>query len=448
MKTKIGVLEQKILNKLIENNYDAMVIGGAVRDYLLDEEIYDIDITTNAPYEVLEVIMKDIASIELVGKNFGVLIVGGVEVATYRIDNYNDSDLVVEKANTVYDDSIRRDFTINSIYYDFKNDKFIDYHNGIADIENNVIRTVGNPYDRFEEDYSRILRAVYLASKLGFTIDSATGKAMQDLGHKLNKVPNALIGKIIKKTIQAGTFYKFLKLLEIYDLLQYIFPELVHTVGLPQNPAYHKFDVWNHIIAVVKAAETKYRGNVAFVIGALLHDVAKGLEGIRAINKAGQPSDIGHEEAGVPIAKVICHRLELGKSITKEVIMYVKWHGVRFPAKAKSIRKFLFKFKAEFKNIEELKHNFNMLLDFMLCDAEGFADDFGVKMKEETENIREKSKEVFDKQIFYSNQFDFNASIISEHPKVEKTKIREWIDFFLLNNIKEEDRVLKILDKQ
>lgn len=442
-------LEKKILDRLVEHGYDAMIVGGGIRDYLIGRESNDIDIATNAPYEVLESLMSSLAEVKLVGSQFGVLLVGGIEVATYRSEVCKDNEVLeLSKAPSAIEDSRRRDFTINSIYYDYKNNTTYDFHGGMFDIWAKRIRAVGSPYERFNEDYSRILRALYLSANLGFKVEKETEKAIRELGHLIVKIPNALKGKIVKKVIKEGCFYEFLKLLKEYELLEHLFPEMTHTIDLPQNSRYHKYAVWTHTLEVVKSAENKYKGNVAFVMGAFLHDIAKGLQGVRGVNRIGEWSDLGHEEAGFPIAKKICRRLELGKATMGEVAMYVKWHGVRMSTTEKSVKHFLFKFKDTSNNVEQLRSKFSMLLDFMECDADGFNDDFGNGIKQTLVSLREISERVFDKQVFYSNQFNFNASVIAQHPKVKPSEIRERIEFFIRNNIVEEEAVLKILDKQ
>ena len=449
MRNRLGRLETSILDRLVEHGYEAMIVGGAVRDWIIGKGFNDIDIATNAPYDKLVEIMDGLGELKFAGSSFGVLLVGGVEVATYRSEVCKDNQVLqLSTAPSAIEDSMRRDFTINSIYYDYYLERLWDFNNGSQDIKKELIRAVGDPYERFNEDYSRILRAIQLSADTGFEIERETGKAITEMSYCIEKIPYALQGKIIRKTIKSGTFHNFLQLLEEYDLLQYIFPEIAHTVGLEQNPEYHCHDVWNHTLKVVGEAERYYKGDIAFVMGAFLHDVAKGTEGIRSINKKGQPSDLGHEEAGVPIAKKICKRLELGKDITNEVAMYVCWHGVRMNTTEKSVKHFLFKLKNEFRNIEELKSGFVKLNNFMWCDARGFEQSFGQSIIDNLYDIYRVSKDVFDKQIFYSSQFNFDASVIAKHPNVKQEEIREWIEFFIKNNITEQEAVLKILEKQ
>lgn len=449
MRNKLGRLETSILDRLVENGYEAMVVGGAVRDYLIGKEFNDIDIATNAPYDKLVKIMEGLGELKFAGSLFGVLLVGGVEVATYRSEVCEDNKVLeLDVATNAFQDSKRRDFTINAVYYDYEVDKIWDFHGGSFDVDSKTIRAVGNPHERFNEDYSRILRAMYLSATLGFDIENKTGNAILELGHNITKVPNALVGKIVRKAVKDGCFHEFLYNLRDYFLLEYIFPEMLHTLDLEQNPKYHQHDVWNHTLEVVKQAENTHKGDIAFVMGAFLHDVAKGTEGIRTINKDGQPSDIGHEEAGISIAKKVCKRLELGKKVVDEVAMYVRWHGERMSNKTKSVKHFLFKFKNEFRNINELKEGFNKLMDFMYCDSRGFEPVFGKTMMYNIYDIRGIGNTLFEFHVFYSNQFDFNTSLIAKHPNVKTSEIRDWIEFFIRQNIIEEEAVLKILDKQ
>lgn len=448
MRNKLGRLETSILDRLITHGYEAMVVGGAVRDYLLDRDFNDIDIATDAPYDNLVKIMEGLGELKFAGKTFGVLLVGGVEVATYRSEVCKDNAVLeLNKASTAYEDSLRRDFTINAFYYDYAINKVWDFHNGSLDVRDEIIKAVGNPHERFNEDYSRILRAMYLSASLGFDIEANTGNAILELGHNITKVPKALVGKIVRKAIKDGCFHKFLYSLNNYFLLEHIFPEIIHTVELEQNPQYHNLNVWNHTLKVVEEAERVHKGDIAFVMGAFLHDIAKGIEGIRMTNKKGQPSDLGHEEAGVPIARKVCKRLELGKNVVDEVAMYVRWHGVRMSNKTKSVKHFLFKFKNEFRNIDELKVGFNKLIDFMYCDAEGFAHTFRKSIIFNLYDVRGVGNTLFENHIFYSNQFNFDASVIAKHPNVKTEQIREWIEFFIRQNIVEEESVVKILDK-
>jgi len=203
-----------VLNDLEKNGYEAFIVGGAVRDYLLKEPLNDIDITTNAkPHEVSKIFKT-----KPTGLKYGTVTVfmheETYEVTTYRIDGeYQDSrhPESVTFSETVTEDVSRRDFTINGMLMNAKGE-IIDYVKGKEDLNNKLIRTIGNPYDRFNEDALRILRAFYFQSKLGFQIDKETREAIASLKHKikeiamervLNELLKILKGKYVKRAFQS-----------------------------------------------------------------------------------------------------------------------------------------------------------------------------------------------------------------------------------------------------
>lgn len=173
-----------ILDKLINAGYEAYVVGGYVRDSLLNIDSYDIDITTSATVEEIKELFNVIdngskyLSYTIVSNNYK------YEITTYRKDiSYIDHrHPISEKALTLEEDLVRRDFTINALVLD-KNNNIIDRYNGIYDIENKIIRTIGDPYKRFDEDALRILRAIYLKSKLQFEFEENTHNALCDKAH-------------------------------------------------------------------------------------------------------------------------------------------------------------------------------------------------------------------------------------------------------------------------
>lgn len=173
-----------ILDKLINAGYEAYVVGGYVRDSLLNIDSYDIDITTSATVEEIKELFNVIdngskyLSYTIVSNNYK------YEITTYRKDiSYIDHrHPISEKALTLEEDLVRRDFTINALVLD-KNNNIIDRYNGIYDIENKIIRTIGDPYKRFDEDALRILRAIYLKSKLQFEFEENTLSALCDKAH-------------------------------------------------------------------------------------------------------------------------------------------------------------------------------------------------------------------------------------------------------------------------
>ena len=213
-----------VLRMINDHNYSAYIVGGAVRDYLLGKPINDYDVTTNAKPEDLISIFSGYKLITTGIKHgtVGVVVKGEViEVTTFRKEsNYSDyrrPDEVIF-VNELYEDLSRRDFTINALAYD---DKVIDYFDGIYDIENKIIRTVGNPYIRFEEDPLRILRALRFSAKLDFEISYETSEAILNTYQLLDKISVERIMIELDKMLSEFSFSKILD--KYYQVFKYLF---------------------------------------------------------------------------------------------------------------------------------------------------------------------------------------------------------------------------------
>lgn len=425
-------LEEKIIETLTEAGYEAYYVGGCVRDEQLGQPAFDKDIVTNATVEEMSDILKDIAGMSFVGKTFGVLMVGGVEVATFRGETYETiGKPIIHPVATLKEDSDRRDFTVNALYQKLDG-QILDYHEGLKDLEKKIIRTVGEPVDRFNEDASRILRGVYLAAKLEFTIEEKTGKAMTENRDLLDKVPNALKGKIIQKAIHSGHFTRFARLLGQYRLLDKVLTGLSHLNGLPQNPKYHQYDVWEHTLTVLKAAEEIHPKDDVFLLAALYHDNAKGLPGIRGVNSEGQPNDLGHEEAGAEIAYQVLKDLQFGKDLARKVKFLIQFHGLKWGGikpknQLQSLKRKIRKMAPFFENIDSLKEGVVLLFDLMECDAKGFAINFSKEKLGHVEEMRSLLPKVFDKYFFYIKELPINGHDIIQNTTIRGAAIQEFL---------------------
>ncbi len=212
----------RLISKIKSLGYDAYLIGGCVRDYLLNIPSNDIDITTSMPLEELKehFSFKDNGStylsitIKFEGINF--------EITHFRKDiSYSDHrHPVVEEVDNLYDDTTRRDFTINALAFDY-NRKVVDYHNGMDDLKNKLIRTIGDPRQRFEEDALRILRALYFSSKLNFDIEANTLAAITEKSYLLSTLSNDRIFDYFSKLLSAN-YSKGLNYIREHELFRYI----------------------------------------------------------------------------------------------------------------------------------------------------------------------------------------------------------------------------------
>ena len=219
----------KIANILEDNGYEAYIVGGSVRDLLLNRQINDIDITTNATPEEIEKVYKDFKQIDI-EKKFGTIKIldnnDEFEITTFRSEKgYSDGRHPDEVSFTksIYDDLKRRDLTINSIA--FRNGEIYDPFNGKKDIKNKVIKAVGNPEERIKEDALRILRAVRFSIQLDFKIDNELKEAIKRNKNRLDLVSKERINEELNKMLIANPF-KTIKTLKELDILNNIFTNI------------------------------------------------------------------------------------------------------------------------------------------------------------------------------------------------------------------------------
>lgn len=232
----------KVLHRLTTNGYDAYLVGGCIRDIHFDLHPKDFDVATNATPEQVRRLFRNS---RVIGRRFKLVhVLFGremIEVATFRAshdDNapgefhgkdkshHSDSGRILR--DNVYgsmeDDAMRRDFTVNALYYDARDFSIVDFCGGMQDIEDQVLRLIGVPTVRYHEDPVRMLRALRFKAKLDFTIDPDTSEPIYELGHLLRDIPPARMFDEILKMLQSGQGVTTFELLEDYDLLKHLFP--------------------------------------------------------------------------------------------------------------------------------------------------------------------------------------------------------------------------------
>jgi poly(A) polymerase len=222
-----------VLYQLRHAGYQAFLVGGGVRDVLLGRVPKDFDVVTNA---LPEEIKKLFRGCRLIGRRFLLAHVRLnkeiVEVATFRAHHDKGGDGVMEDGRilrdnvygTIDEDAWRRDFTINALYYDISDFSLLDYANGLADLQAGIIRVIGNPQRRYEEDPVRMLRAVRFAAKLGFTIAPATAMPIQQLSSLLANIPPARLLEEVQKLFLSGYAVQAFIQLREYNLFKQLFP--------------------------------------------------------------------------------------------------------------------------------------------------------------------------------------------------------------------------------
>ena len=221
---------EKIISKLSQHGFDILIVGGSIRDALLNKSIKDIDLATSAiPEQIIKIFPKSNSSFAKYGNVFISLKNNHkVEITTFRKDSSHTDGRRPQSVqySSIKEDAKRRDFTINALFYDLKKDTVIDLVNGVKDLKNKKIRTVGKAEKRFKEDHLRMLRALRLAHQLSFKLDKEIQKAVLKLNKNISAISKERILDELMNMCSIGKIDHILKDLKNYGLFQYVFPQL------------------------------------------------------------------------------------------------------------------------------------------------------------------------------------------------------------------------------
>ena len=306
-----------------------------MRDLLLGKEPEDYDVATSATPDDVQQYFEQTYP---VGAQFGVILVeignkDFVEVATFRSDvSYSDGRHpdAVRYTQSAKEDVQRRDFTINGLLLDPENDQVLDYVGGQMDLKNGIVRAIGVPARRFEEDKLRMLRAVRFAARFGYKIEDETFSAIRDLAGEIKQVSRERVRDELLKMLTEGHARRAFELLDASGLLGYILPEIKRMQGVEQPPQFHpEGDVWIHTLMLLEQLPAGVSPTLA--LGALLHDVGKPATFRVAPDRIRFD---GHVEVGEKVAADILHRLRLSNDETAQVLALVANH-MRFADIAK-----------------------------------------------------------------------------------------------------------------
>ena len=317
-------LARTAIARLREAGHRAYLVGGCVRDRLLGAHPKDFDISTDArPDRIMDLFPNS----GRVGAHFGVVLVrdafAQVEVATFRSDvDYEDG----RRPSSVHfetdpkADVLRRDFTINGLMMDPDTGRVLDYVDGRADLERRLVRAIGDPDARFEEDHLRLLRAVRFAARLGFTIEPATLTSMGRSHSLILRVSAERVrDELVRILTEGGARYGF-ELLDATGMLRDLLPEVAAMHGVEQPSEFHpEGDVWVHTMRLL---ENLRDPTPSVALGALLHDVGKP----PTFRIADRIRFDGHAEAGVALAHGILNRLRFSRDEMEQVEALVANH--------------------------------------------------------------------------------------------------------------------------
>jgi poly(A) polymerase len=335
-------LAREICATLHNAGRQALLVGGCVRDLLLGRAPKDFDVATDArPEEVLVLFPGALK----VGAQFGVVLVKSgeaqVEVATFRSDHaYSDGRRPdrVEFETDPRQDALRRDFTINAMFLDPRSGEVLDFIGGRRDLEDGLLRAIGNPEERFAEDHLRMLRAVRFAARFQFRIEPETAAAIARLADQILGVAPERVRDELVRILTEGGARRGMEMLESLGLLQRLLPEVAAMRGVEQPPEFHpEGDVWTHTLLMLEAMRNP---SPTLALGVLLHDVAKP----PTFRIADRIRFDGHAELGASMAEQILGRLRFSSEEISRVEALVR-HHLRFkdaPAmKESTLKRFL-----------------------------------------------------------------------------------------------------------
>lgn len=325
-KVRIRIPESaaKVLDRLHELGYEACVVGGCVRDSLLGIVPGDWDITTSATPEQVHAAFSRTIDTGIAHGTVTVRMDGqSYEVTTYRIDGcyadhrHPDS---VQFTSSLVEDLKRRDFTINAMAYNDR-DGLIDHFQGMQDLQNGIVRCVGNPGDRFTEDALRIFRAVRFCAKLGFVLDPATREAAGELAGSLRFVSAERIRMELEKLL-VSPHPEMIRLAWECGITKVVLPEFDAMMEAVQNNAHHQVTVGEHTIRTMEACPPDRILRLVM----LLHDSGK--PACQTIDEKGVYHYHGHAVPGAETAKKVCERLRYDKATERIVVQLIRNHSL------------------------------------------------------------------------------------------------------------------------
>lgn len=303
--------------------FEAFLIGGSVRDYIMGMPIGDIDITTSATPTEVQKVFKDFRVIETGIKHGTVTVLidnEPLEITTYRSestysDNRHPDSVTFSKA--LKDDVVRRDFTMNAIAFDFK-DGFVDLVDGMKDIDNKIIRCIGDAQTRFREDALRILRALRFSAVLGFSIEENTALAIHKCKDLLKNISAERIQVEFSKLICGKNAYSVLQ--EYADVICVFIPELEKCIGFEQINRHHIYDVYTHSLKALEQSKNE----LCIRLALLLHDIGKPL--VAHFDEDGEQHYYSHPKKSAEMTEEILTRLRFDNDTKEKVLTLVRMH--------------------------------------------------------------------------------------------------------------------------
>lgn len=327
----------RVTSLLADAGFEAYLVGGCVRDMIMNREPSDWDITTNAVPEKIVKLFEEAGERVVYENNFGTVAIvfedeepdsptRVIEVTPYRTEGeYSDNRRPdsVAFADTLGEDLSRRDFTCNALAYNSVSQTLIDHYNGITDITSATLRAVGNPQERLREDALRIMRAVRFSAQLEFALADDLRDALRETSALLENISWERIRDEFTKLIMSKNIYAGLNLMKDIGIAEYVVPELAEGIGVEQNRS-HVFTVWEHNIRAGQTAAEQ--GWPLYIrLAGLFHDCGKPATK-RFDKKQNVTTFYGHEVVGARMVKNFMQRLKYPKDLSELVVKLVRYH--------------------------------------------------------------------------------------------------------------------------
>lgn len=439
-----------VVEELQEKGFGAYIAGGAVRDLYLKKVAHDIDIATSAkPQEIKKIFAKSYDR----GKAFGVVAIRKgdfeFEVATFRSDIGIADHRRPRKIEftTAERDAKRRDFTINALFFDPTKNQIIDFVGGIKDLKNHIIRFVGNPEERIEEDYLRMLRAVRFAYRLNFRLDEMARRVIKKNSLKILEISAERIREEMTAILVGPKRRQALLELESLGLLKAILPEVVALQNVAQPPEFHsEGDVWTHTLMATEHLDNP-SAELAWTV--LLHDIAKPQTQAFREHPKSKITFFEHDVQSAEMTKEILERLKFSNEFIDSACWAISQHMRIIHA---------FRGMSERKQKKLFTHpHIDLLLDLTRVDLGASLRPDG---KTEMEMYKEarKLKELFEKEASEEEKQQVKKFTlitgndimkilkIPSGPRVGKVK-RQIEEAFLDGKISTREEALEMIDK-
>lgn len=316
----------EIVKKFQEAGHEAYFAGGSVRDMLMEKEPQDYDIATSAKPDEIEALMPKTIPI---GKQFGVILAEHdghhFEVATFRSDSSSSDGRRPDAVlfTDAKEDAVRRDFTINGLFYDPIKKKVLDFVEGQKDIQNKKVRFIGEPHERIKEDHLRLLRGVRFKNTFGFDYDPATKTAIEELSHLVDDVSRERVAEEMHKMLLHPRRAHAVSELDDFGILERILPEITDCKNVRQPSQYHQEgDVFAHLLKALHDIPEEWVTK-ELVWSVVLHDIGKPLT---FQEKTDRIHFDGHAEMSAKLAKQICTRLKFSRAERSKIVWLIEHH--------------------------------------------------------------------------------------------------------------------------